>query len=578
MSILRAFVLLIIFSAPAFASDGLKVDVVISGISGEELDNVKVHLGYKDFTSNPQREISVRRWYKLSSQRILNSLQALGYYSVDIDSDYVKAENEVEISFVIDLNEPVIISFVEVVVGGDGQNDPAFQKVVESFKQLNGKRLRHDQYEALKSDLTNVAVEKGYFDSEFITKKVDVYPEKNSAVIKTKFDSKKRYRFGDVSFDQSRLDQQFLYTFVGFKKGDYYDAQKIIKLRTKLLSSQYFSSVSVVRGEKPTDSLLWPITVNYQLKPRYKYDFGIGYGTDTGGRLSFGFEDRLVNPLGHHYSIYAELSQKKQNSGFEYILPLEDPLHELYKFNIAYDREDIDFAKSRALSAGVERVRIKDNDWTRTIFLRYLHEKSYIAEREVNATLLLPGISWIQSHSNDFKYPTKGWMGNINLMGGVESVGSDFSLFHARARFKFIRKLLPGMRLLLRTELGGMYIDASDFDNVPLSLRFFAGGDKSVRGYDYKNLSPEYNGYKIGGRYLIVGSTEVDYKVKEDWAIATFFDNGGAINNLKDNLESSVGIGLRWFSPVGPVRLDLAFPQDQQAENYRFHFSIGPDL
>ncbi len=563
---------------PALASEGLRVTVAIDGIEGEELENVKVHLGYDNFVSNQQREISIRRWYKNSSKRIKKSLQALGYYSVDVESDYTKEQGEVQIAFAVELNQPVLISRVEAKVTGEGEGDSSFKEVISRFNELKDKKLRHDSYENLKNNLANVAIEKGYFDSQFITKKIDVYPEKQSAVITIEFASGKRYRFGEVVFDKSRLSDDFLKSFVSFKYADYYDAQKIIELRSKLLSSQYFSSVSVVRGDKQGDNLELPIIVNYDIKPRYKYDFGIGFGTDTGGRVSFGFEDRLVNSFGHHYSLFSEISQKQQNAGFEYIYPLDDPLKELYKFNLSYDREDIDFAKTRALTTGIERVSIKKNDWTKTRFLRYMQEKSYIAEQDVNASLLMPGINWLQSYSNDFKYPTKGWLGNINLMGSIESVGSDFSLLHARARFKFIHSLLPGMRLLLRTELGGMYIDESDYNNVPLSLRFFAGGDKSVRGYDYKHLSPESNGYKIGGKYLVVGSAEVDYKIAENWAVATFIDHGSAINNIKDELESGIGIGLRWFSPVGPVRLDLAVPQDEQADNFRIHFSVGPDL
>ena len=565
-------------SMSAFASEEMRVNVDIDGIEGEELENVKVHLGYNDFTSNLQREISIRRWYKNSSKRIKKSLQALGYYSVDVESNYTKEQEEVKIAFAIELNQPIIINYVDAKVSGEGKADLAFMKVIKLFSDLKGQQLRHDIYENLKNNLANIAIEKGYFDSEFKTKKIDVYPDKQSATVIVDFYSGERYRFGEVIFDESRLSNQFLNSFVSFKNADYYDAQKIIELRSKLLSSQYFSSVSVVRGDRHDNEIQLPIIVNYDLKPRYKYDFGIGYGTDAGARVSLGFEDRLVNSLGHHYSLFSEISQKKQNAGFEYIYPLDDPLHDLYKFNITYDREDIDFAETRALIAGVERVSIKKNDWTRTNFLRYIHEKSYIAEQEVTASLLLPGTNWLQSHSNDFKYPTKGWMGSINLMGGIESVGSDFTLLHARARFKNIHSILPGMRLLLRSELGGMYIDESDFDNVPLSLRFFAGGDNSVRGYDYKHLSPESNGYKVGGKYLIVGSAEVDYKLAENWAVATFIDYGGAINDIKDELEAGIGIGVRWFSPVGPVRLDLAVPQEKEADRFRIHLSIGPDL
>ncbi len=563
---------------PAFASEGMRVSVAIEGIEGEELDNVKVHLGYSDFTGNQQREISIRRWFKNGPKRIQKSLQALGYYSVDVESDYTKENDEIIIIFDVELNQPVIIKSVDAKITGEGQDNPSFIEVKNRFVELKGKKLRHDQYEALKGQIANIAIEQGYFDSQFIEKKIDVFPDKNIANISINFDSGRRYKFGEVIFDKSRLSEDFLRKFIPFGYGAYYDAQQVIKLRSKLLSSQYFNSVSVIRGDKPKDSLLWPIVVKYELKLRNKYDFGVGYGTDIGGRVSFGFKDRLVNSLGHHYSFFTELAQKQQTAGFEYVYPSKDPLRDMYKFNFSYEKEDVDFAKTSSFSIGAERVSIKENDWTRTFFIRYLQEKSFIAEQTVNASLLLPGINWMQSYSNNFKYPTKGWMASINVMGGIENVGSDFSLVHSRAKLKYIKSILPGFRLLLRTELGGMHIDDSDYLNLPLSLRFYAGGDNSVRGYDYKTLSPEENGYKVGGKYLVTGSAEVDYKVAEDWAVAAFVDCGGAINKFTDDLESGVGLGVRWFSPVGPVRLDLAFPQDKQADDLRVHISVGPDL
>jgi len=107
----------------------------------------------------------------------------------------------------------------------------------------------------------------------------------------------------------------------------------------------------------------------------------------------------------------------------------------------------------------------------------------------------------------------------------------------------------------------------------------FAGGDQSVRGYDYQSLSPENSeGDRIGGRYMVAGSVEYQYSVAEKWRVATFIDQGNSFNTLElPNLKTGVGIGVRWVSPVGPIRLDLAHAMDDDG-GIRLHFSMGPEL
>lgn len=568
-------------STPSFADEGLDVSISIDGVEGAELDNVKAHIGYSTFNNTKQKEISIRRWYKVSTSKVKKSFEALGYYSIEVKSEYQKNDGVVNISFDIYPNERVEITAVDAQIVGEGASDKSFIKVIEQFNLLVGKKLHHEEYESIKGELVNIAIRKGYFDAKFLAKKIEVFPEQYSAKIYVKFDSGQRYRFGEVIIDESDLNEQFLRKFISFDYGDYYDAKKIIDLRSKLLTSQYFDSVSVFRGEKTKDSLYWPIIVSYKLKLKHKYDYGIGYGTDSGPRISFGYENRLVNGFGHRYKFFSEYSPKNQQANFEYSFSDKDPLRDIYKLTLAYDSEDIDFAKSTTLSTGIQRIYIKEGEWTRIIYLNYIQEKFEIADENGDTSLLLPGINWMQGSVNDHQYPTKGWMGNIDLFGGIESIGSDFSLIQARARFKYIHGLLPNSRVILRTELGGTQIDDKDFEDLPLSLRFFAGGDNSVRGYDYKSLGPEINGEETGGRYLVVGSVELDYKFAEKWAFAIFFDKGNAFNDVedvKDELASGKGFGVRWFSPVGPLKLDIAWPEDGDSKDFRVHVSIGPDL
>jgi translocation and assembly module TamA len=125
------------------------------------------------------------------------------------------------------------------------------------------------------------------------------------------------------------------------------------------------------------------------------------------------------------------------------------------------------------------------------------------------------------------------------------------------------------------------YTLVDDFNRLPTSLRFFAGGDSSIRGYEYESLGPKNeNGDVIGGEALIVGSIELDYNFKESWSVAAFVDSGNAFSDEEIDVKTGAGFGIRWQSPIGPIRLDIGFPIDDPDENksYRIHFTLGPDL
>src|SRR5690606_4407632 len=131
-------------------------------------------------------------------------------------------------------------------------------------------------------------------------------------------------------------------------------------------------------------------------------------------------------------------------------------------------------------------------------------------------------------------------------------------------------------RLLGRTQVGA--IATNSYGRIPPSLRFFAGGDQSVRGYGYQSLSPrdEY-GNRVGGRYLLAQSAEYQYSLSEKWRVATFVDRGKAADKLNEAMKVGAGVGIRWVSPIGPLRLDWAQALDDERE-WRIHFSMGPEL
>lgn len=116
--------------------------------------------------------------------------------------------------------------------------------------------------------------------------------------------------------------------------------------------------------------------------------------------------------------------------------------------------------------------------------------------------------------------------------------------------------------------------------NFPISLRFFAGGDNSVRGYGWKTLAPKDDqGNVVGGNNLFVASGELERAIGADWSVAVFYDTGNAFNDWASmDLARSVGMGVRYYTMVGPLRLDVARQIGVRKPDIRVHFTVGAEF
>ena len=155
---------------------------------------------------------------------------------------------------------------------------------------------------------------------------------------------------------------------------------------------------------------------------------------------------------------------------------------------------------------------------------------------------------------------------------------SDISFSQALLSSKAILTFFEQYRVIGRFQLGGTLVD--NVVDLPPTLRFYAGGDQSVRGYEYKSIGlTDPAGNILGGSHLITYSLELERTLFDNWSAALFFDSGDATNSLAElNMRNGAGIGLRWNAPFGQVRLDVANAISENDNSWRIHFNVGADL
>lgn len=344
-----------------------------------------------------------------------------------------------------------------------------------------------------------------------------------------------------------------------------------------------------------------PVIVTINADKLNSAELGVGYGTDTGFRLRNQYRRAIVNRYGHSFDANMELSGIRQSVDAHYTIPYKHPINDYFNLVSGYEREKFTGVgpgmslTTETLIAGAERViRNPLGGWQQNFGLRYrldkIHQIGDVNQVDVPSAFLRPGSNPEQkalllgyqisrTDSNDPLNPVKGFKQSYKLQLGSKSAMSDANMAIVSTDLSGIYSLGQNYdhQFLASAHLSYMFTD--DFDHVPYNLRFFAGGDQSLRGFDYKSLAPTENGYKIGGQALAVGSLEYNYQFKDGWRAAIFSDFGNAYNkDFTNAMAYSAGLGIRWRSPIGPIRLDIASGLSDPGHPIRLHFFIGSQL
>lgn len=564
--------LLVLFSYSALAAEELEVRVTPANSALKA--NIEGYVG----TLQGRDVQALRRVRRIAENDAQKAAQALGYYQARIRSRVEPGEPP-RLILEVEPGERIRLRNVDIRIEGPASALRAF-RLPDSSRLRPGAVLNHGRYEDAKRLIQNQAARYGFFDGKFTRQELRIDPAAGVADIELVYVSGPRYRLGDLAFTGDfPFDEDLLRRMVPFKADTPYDSELIAELYQALQSSGYFESVRVDAIPTQAEQLRIPVSVALQTREPRTLGLGIGFSTDVGPRLRASWTRHWRNPQGHSYGVDMELSAPRQNIGLWYDIPRDPPLTDKLRIAGGYQYEELASSDSlsRLLTFGPEWHSQREGGWQRVLSVKAQREEYRLGNDSGLSTLLLPGVSYSLLRSDNRLDPNKGYRLQFELRGAVDGVLSDANVLHGNVMLKGLTTVFDNHRFLGRVQFGGTETDG--FSAVPPSLRFFAGGDQSVRGYDYQSLSPENDrGDRIGGRYLFATSAEYQYSLTDKWRLATFVDQGNAFNSLEfPTLKTGVGFGVRWISPVGPLRLDLAHALDDDG-GIRLHFSMGPEL
>jgi translocation and assembly module TamA len=607
-------------------------NISVTGIKNPMLGNVQSRVSTLAFNDAQQHSRKgLERIVAEAEQEAVQALRPYGYYHATVSSDLRQPQDgEWLLNLELTAGPPLKVSAADIQLSGPGAALKELQEWQRSWPLPVGRRLNQVTWETQKSRALELAESHGYLSAGFTRHEIRADLNTNTAELELQLDTGPQSVMGEVNYQQDVVNTEILQGLPRFQAGQAYDVWLLEKFRSDLWQTGYFDNVEVIEERRPEES---PPVVNLLVRtsPRKPntYQGTLGYGTDTGVRAQLLWTRRLLSQRGDSLDVGLGLQQTNEEYSFRsaYRLPRRERARQYWTgdFSIRRINQDLEIqiddnpedlvklangdVSSYSLKGGLLVLRdfargyqqvyenwygqyvLENNDYQ--LLEQYvpqlegdLSDENLKLLRATGSSMSL-GVSWAWPAVRGSGFETVGHNERLWLFTANEAWGSDADFSQAYFSSNWHRLLGKRFKLLLRGEAGYSDARVTDFElqleglsaqlsvtELPDLYRFKAGGSRSVRGYSFESLSN--NG--IGSNNIITASAELEMLFRPKWSAAVFVDSGNAFNDWGDiELKSGVGLGLRWYTIVGALRLDVAHPLDID-DPWRLHFTIGTPL
>lgn len=600
----------------------------VTGVDDAQRANVLAHVD--TFQLGPQARLAEKDFPDViaaAERRAREALRPFGFYAPDVRGEIRRRDDDaLLLTLSIDRGQPMTVAAAYVDVVGDGAGTAALGEWRDKWPLQPGAVLDQAVWEEQKVRGIEQAEAFGFLDAGFSEHRLELNLDDNTAVLKLTLDTGPQYVFGDVDYGEHALKPGVLEFIPRFAKGDPYSRRLLDRFRADLWRTGYFANVEV-GATRRTDVAPPQVDLTLTLSTTHKntYQGSLGFGTDTGMRLQAQWSRRPMSRNGDRLDVGIGWQEQDDEMSLRtnYRLPRPAKRRQYWVADIAAKVENLDLEIKRraededfiniangdvaefhlrAGHLGVRNTRLGNRQLFGTAFVQYLN-----SDQQYDLLIAVPQLRNDHAHLLGFDddvisvgydldlvdvrgkgFDTQGRRDRAWFFLSDQMLGSDMHFKQAYIGTQRIYRRGERWKWLVRGEIG--YTDAVvdeltiDVGGLPVDLsvtqlpsfyRFKAGGSQSVRGYGFEALSNN----DVGSNHIITASVEVEYRFLGKWSAAAFFDVGNAFNDWHDpNLHRGIGLGIRWYSIAGPIRVDVAQALDFTGRPWRIHFTIGTPL
>ena len=577
---------------PAGAGSGASSE---AGGSADEQEKPGIEIGVADAPDDEAEEnvsaylsaLSARKSFSeerddLVREACEKALVPYGWYSPEIE---VRHPEKGRIEVRIDRGERTLYREVRIDTAAElpeqGRIAAFARDKAAEYGIEKGKPLIHPQYEAFKADITSKLISDGYFTGKITNSTVIVSRDEAKAGLSFTIEPGTRFAYGKITMEGFEESHDAVKGLVSVKEGDLFSALDLASVNQTLYETGYYKSVVVRPDMREMDSgnSTVPVRIGLKAKPRNLTEWSLGYSTDEGPRGSVSWNRPFAGSRGQSWKSALSVSGVTQAANFSYYIPRENPIDDYYRLSAEYRHKDLNDTEFQNLTVGAHYFTKTHGRWQRDYFIESSFEDYDQSDDSDDVFLLMPGAEISRLTTDGTTDPASGERIRLSARFSSKTLLSSEDFVILDAFYRRIWSPTDGSRLVIRAEQGAIL--GSSIGDVPSSLRFFAGGDQSVRGFGYEKISPKNDdGDLTGARYLSVGSVELQVPVMNKVRMAIFTDVGTATNDYGDDTDIKVGTGLgvRYISPVGPIRADIGVGVSETPIPIRLHFGLGLDL
>jgi translocation and assembly module TamA len=584
------------FACAFAATSQAGIQIEVPGLTPALETNVRAYLSLTRYAERDDvTPETISRLQRRIVGEVREALQPLGYYEPEVTYQVTPQDNNWHVTVNVRPGRPVRLSEVSIEITGPGKDLRVLREIIDAQALKPGLRLNHGTYERVKGELLRAAKNQGYLDAELETSDLLIDRADRRATARLVLDTGELYRYGEITIAQDVIDDTAMRRMLRMKTGDAYTLDSLLRTQYVLDDSLYFSGVDIESGELDRETRTVPITVSASPNRKHRFATSLGYGTDTKVRGRFTWDNRRVNERGHRSKVELLGSSVIKELTGRYVIPVMDVALEKLEFTASLAEEELGdtFSERQEIGAGLTEVMGR---WQRVLFLRLSNETTTepaaldpvtgiapVEEITREDFYLIPGISYSTLPSYIVGGRLRPYFFYAELRGSPSTLGSDASFLQLRLQGERIFDFAELWHLQLRAEIGASHV--ADFSELPASQRFFAGGERSVRGFGLNELSPfieqlneegEVERRNVGGRHLATASIEVQRDLPRNFGAAVFYDIGNAFDDFDDpGLEYSVGVGVRYRIAVASFGVDVAQALSESGRNPRFHLYIS---
>lgn len=517
-------------------------------------------------------------------KRLEAVLRSDGYYDGEVDYRIDARKEPVQVTVIVSRGDPYRLESFDIVYEGENSYEDLPRNPRELGVQLN-RRVRAADIVAAENRMESILWERGYPFGEVADRRHVVDRLTHMMRVSMTVDPGPKAGFGPLTIEGSeKVRASYIRRLCPWEPGQEYDRRLLDEYRQSLLDTFLFASVALSTADELDASGDVPINLQVTERALRTVGAGLSWGTDEGWEGNAFWEHRNLFGEDEDLRVETRIGELEQSLTTLFSKPRFIRTDQTLLAGVRVLREETDAYRETNLGSGVALERELNELWTGKLGLTL--ELSDITENQDDRTLWMFGVpaSLVRDSRDDELNPTRGTRLAVG-MAPILTAGDERIVFLitevGASAYKSVQRD-DRIVLAARTRVGSI-LGQSRAD-IPASKRFYAGGGGSIRGYQYQRVGPlDDQNDPIGGRSVFEVSGEVRFRLTERIGLVPFVDGGTVFTNPDFTTEEdatirwSAGLGGRYYTAIGPVRLDIAFPINKRKvdDTFQFYISIG---